>query len=150
MGDALQQIAGIPDAKLIDAHSFCWMLVQLEGQETDAAGSVRRQSPDRGRVLGARERSIADMKYSVLHTVQQSRGQLEERRVKIKELRMSEYELDAIIRELVKKQEDCCALTGLPFHSEENTQTRICCLRSIGKTAADTTKRETCRWSAGL
>jgi len=123
--DALQQIAGIPDAKLIDAHSFCWMLVQLEEPETDAAGSVRRQSPDRGRILGARERSIADMKYSVLQTVQQSRGQVEERRVKVKELRMSEYELDALLHELMEKQEDRCALTGLPFqfrgeHKDEN------------------------------
>src|SRR5258708_38032891 len=26
--DALRDIAGIPDARLIDAHSFCWMLVR--------------------------------------------------------------------------------------------------------------------------
>jgi hypothetical protein len=28
--DALRDLAGIPDARLIDAHSFCWMLVRPE------------------------------------------------------------------------------------------------------------------------
>jgi hypothetical protein len=35
--------------------------------------------------------------------------------VKLKELGMSEGELEALIRELLTRQEDRCALTGLPF-----------------------------------
>ena len=67
--------------------------------------------------LGARERSILDMKFSIIQTVQQARGQTVEQTVqmKLKNLGLDEYALEAHIRELMKLQGDRCALTGIPF-----------------------------------
>ena len=42
-------------------------------------------------------------------------GQTVERKVKNKELRMTEYELDKLLRRLLEVQEERCAITGLPF-----------------------------------
>jgi hypothetical protein len=57
------------------------------------------------------------MKYSIIQTVQQSRGQTVVRTVqmKLKNLGMDEQALDRHIRELMEMQNDRCALTGLPF-----------------------------------
>ena len=77
------------------------------------------------RVLGARERSIAEIKYSVGKTVFNSNGQMVEQKVKNKELRMTDAELDKVIRELLNIQEDRCAISGLPMqfrgaHTDDN------------------------------
>jgi hypothetical protein len=54
-----------------------------------------------------------------------SNGQVVERKVKDKELQMSDAELDKRIRGLLEVQEGRCAITGLPFqyrgrHDDEN------------------------------
>lgn len=113
--DALQEIGGIQDPRLIDAQSFCWMLDRLEKPEPGADGTAGRRGPDAGRIFGAREKSVYEMKSSVLNTVKQSRGQAEQRRVKAKELRMTDLQLEALIQELLSRQENRCNLTGLPF-----------------------------------
>jgi hypothetical protein len=73
-----------------------------------------------GRVLGAREKSIIAMRLSVENTVKGSNGQVVERKVKNKELRMSRDELEATIARLLELQGDRCALTGiqLQFHGD--------------------------------
>jgi hypothetical protein len=113
--DALSDVAGLHDARLVDAHSFCWMLQRMEQPEIGADGVAKRRGLDAGRKLGSREKSIWEMKDSVLQTVKQARGQTEERRIKLKELRMSERELEELIGQLMDQQEDRCALTGLLF-----------------------------------
>lgn len=113
--EALRQVGGVKDARLIDAHSFCWMLERLDQPKPGAEGKARRRGPDAGHIFGPREKSIVEMKDSVLQTVKQARGQIEQGRVKLKELHMSEGELEALILELLTRQEDRCALTGLPF-----------------------------------
>jgi len=113
--DALRDVASLNDARLVDAHSFCWMLQRMEQPEIGADGVAKRRGPDAGRKLGSREKSIWEMKDSVLQTVKQARGQTEERRIKLKELRMSERELEELIGQLMDQQEDRCALTGLLF-----------------------------------
>jgi hypothetical protein len=64
--DALSQVGGIKDARLIDAHSFCWMLERLDQPELGTEGKARRRGPDAGRIFGPCEKSIWEMKASVL------------------------------------------------------------------------------------
>ena len=120
---AIEAETGLKNVRLIDAHSMVWLFSSLLKKE--AAGELDGGRGASDRVLGARERSIADMKYSVGKTVFNSNGQTVERKVKDKELRMSEYELDKLLRHLLEVQEERCAITGLPFqyqgaHSDTN------------------------------
>lgn len=122
---ALETVAGLKNIRLIDAHSFCWMLATLLKFEAEGSELHGRSGADAGRVLGAREKSIWEMKDTVLRTVQQSRGQVEERTVKNKELLMSEAEFEAFITQLMDIQKSRCALTGLELqfrgaHEDEN------------------------------
>lgn len=68
-----------------------------------------------GFLLGTQDKSIIEIKHSVLGTVSKSNVQVGERKVKSKELHMSEAELEKRIRELLEIQERRCAITGLPF-----------------------------------
>ena len=104
---ALGAIGGQAKVRLIDAHSFCWL---LERELTDEA-----PKRDAGRIVGGRERSIMEMRYSVEHTVRNANGQLGERTVKNKELRMSPMELERLLGSLLDLQDNRCALTGIPF-----------------------------------
>ena len=105
--------AGLASVSLIDAHSFAWVFSDLLKQE--ANGELDTGGRASERILGARERTIADIKYSVNRTVFTANGQIVERKVKEKELRMTDAELDRRIRELLDLQGDRCAITGLPF-----------------------------------
>lgn len=114
---------GLDDVRLVDAHSLLWLFSTLLRKE--ANGELDGGNKAGERVLGARERSIAEIKYSVGKTVFNSNGQMVEQKVKIKELRMTDAELDKVIRELLSIQEDRCAITGLPMqfrgaHSDDN------------------------------
>ncbi|PTA99946.1 hypothetical protein G5B38_04755 [Pseudohalocynthiibacter aestuariivivens] len=81
----------------------------------EAKGELSKGAKASERHLGAREKSIADIKYSVGRTVFNSNGQVVPTTVKNKDLQMSDAELDKLIRDLLKIQEDRCAITGLPF-----------------------------------
>ena len=111
-GDIEQQ-AGLKDVRLIDAHSFCWLFSTLLKQAVN--GELESGGKINDRVLGAREKSIHDIRSSVNKTVFNSNGQVVPRKVKEKELRMSDAELEKRIRELLEIQGDRCAITGLPF-----------------------------------
>jgi hypothetical protein len=113
---ALEQVAGLKNVRLIDAHSFCWILSTLLRREAQGL-EQGHQRADSGRVVGARERCIVDMKYSIIQAVQQARGQVVVRSVemKIKNLGFDEYALEKHLKELMKMQGDKCALTGIPF-----------------------------------
>ncbi len=120
---AIEVQTGLKDVRLIDAHSLVWLFSNLLKKE--AAGDLGSGQGATERFLGAKERSIADIKYSVGKTVFTSNGQTVERKVKDKELRMTDYELDRLLRHLLDVQEDRCAITGLPFqyqgaHSDTN------------------------------
>ena len=84
----------------------------------DAEGTLERApgGRDEGRVLGGREKSIAAMRSAVEDTVRNARGQIAERRVKNKELRMNGAALEKLIACLLDLQGNRCALTGIPFH----------------------------------
>ncbi len=109
----IESQADLRNIRLIDAHSFCWMFSSL--LKAAANGELAASGVTNARILGAREKSIADIKYSVNTTVFNANGQLVPRKVKEKELRMTDAALDAKIRELLRIQGDRCAITGLPF-----------------------------------
>ena len=108
--------AGVDTVRLVDAHSFCWIFSTLLKRE--AEGTLERVPGDRdeGRVLGGREKSVAAMRYAVEDTVRNAGGQMVQRRVKNKELRMNAVALEKLIASLLDLQGDRCALTGIPFN----------------------------------
>ena len=111
--EALAKINGLSKVRLIDAHSFCWMLERLEdnGSQDKRAGGK-----DSGRIVGGRDKSIIAMRLSVESTVKNSNGQIVQRTVKNKELRMTSAELEKLLASLLDLQGNRCALTGIPFH----------------------------------
>lgn len=121
--EPIARAAGLETVRLIDAHSLLWMFSTLLRME--AKGELSNGAKASERYLGARDKSIADMKYSVGKTVFNSNGQVIPTKVKNKELRMSDAELDKLLHELLEVQGDRCAITGLPLqfrgtHSDEN------------------------------
>lgn len=95
--------------RLMDAHSFCWLLVKLPEAGTTTPNS------DPGRVLGARTKAIVNMRLSIERTVAQANGQSVLRTIKNKDLLLEGRELDALLERLMDIQENRCALTGIPF-----------------------------------
>ena len=81
---ALAGMEGLTNVRLIDAHSFCWIL-QKQLKE-----GVKKERKRMVRVLSGREKSIIEMRRSVENTVRYANGQLVERTMKNKELRMSQ------------------------------------------------------------
>lgn len=115
--------AGLETVRLIDAHSLLWVFSTL--LEMEASGELEKGARGSERYLGAREKSIAEIKHSVGRTAFNSNGQVIATKVKNKELRMTDAQLDKLLRELLEVQGDCCAITGLPLqfrgtHSDEN------------------------------
>ena len=108
---ALAVVGGLTKVRLIDAHSFCWILERELRDE-----GVKKDRNDPGRIVGGRERSIIEMRYSVENTVRNANGQLGERTVKNKERRMTPMELERLLGSLLDLQSNRCALTGIPFH----------------------------------
>lgn len=115
---ALGAIDGLSQVRLVDAHSFCWMLEKMNEQPEEHGKAGRT---DTGRVLDGRDVSIMQMRDSVMQTVKNSNGQTIERSVKNKELRMSPLALEEHIRTLMDLQANRCALTGIPlaFHGSD-------------------------------
>ena len=109
---ALAKMEGLTNVRLIDAHSFCWIL------QKQLKGGVEKNEKKRKRAASGlnREKSIIDMRRSVENTVRNANGQLVERIVKNKELRMNPAKLEDLLRSLLKSQQDRCALTGIPLH----------------------------------
>jgi hypothetical protein len=110
---ALASVSGLSKVQLIDAHSFCWMLEKLE--EDGGLGS-KTGGKDPGSILGSREKSIIAMRYSIEDIVKNSNGQIVQRIIKNKELKMTSLELENLLASLLDCQGDRCALTGIPFH----------------------------------
>ncbi len=111
----IAEAASLNNVRLIDAHSFCWIFstllkLEAEGSITKAAGSK-----EEGRILGGREKSIIAMRLSVENTVKNANGQIVQRVLKNKELRMTSAELEKLIASLLDLQDNRCALTGIPF-----------------------------------
>lgn len=109
---ALATADGLSKVRLIDAHSFCWMLEKLEDYGEGESSARRR---DAGRVLGGRDKWIIAARYSVEHTTRNSNGQTVTRTVKNKELRMTSTQFEKLLATRLDLQNNRCALTGIPF-----------------------------------
>jgi hypothetical protein len=116
----LTHIGGVADARLIDAHSFCWMLGRLpEGSNPDSQSKGRNRGRDKGKSLSPMERSVYEMVHNARAAVGQSGGQ-QLRQVKNKEFRFkSNLEAEVYIHRLIEQQENKCALTGIPLKGRE-------------------------------
>lgn len=112
----IAEAAGLTNVRLIDAHSFCWIFSTL--LKLDSEGSIAKApgSKDEGRILSGREKSIIAMRLSVENTVKNANGQIVQRILKNKELRMTPGELEKLIASLLYLQDNRCALTGIPFN----------------------------------
>lgn len=99
---ALAGLDGLTEIRLIDAHSFCWML-------------EKQLKKGRERLKENRDKSIVEMRQAVERTVRNANGQTVEQEVKNKELLMSPADLEERIRSLLDDQNNRCNLTQLPF-----------------------------------
>ena len=88
---ALATLPGLADVRLIDAHSFCWMLGRLKDEAGEPASAGKR---DAGRILSGRQKAIVAMRLSILNTVRNSNGQIVEKTVKNKETNLNPVQLD--------------------------------------------------------
>ena len=79
---ALARMEGLTNARLIDAHSFCWII------EKQLKKGVKKTRSRTVRVLN-REKSIIEMRRSVENTVRNANGQLIQSTLKNKELKMT-------------------------------------------------------------
>lgn len=115
--EALAQVPGLDDVRLIDAHSFCWVLGRIAQEKTS------RPAPRRGKASGvtydARRLSIYMMVDNAFAAAKAGNGQVVERVMKNKEVRMSQLELEAYVAELIDKQDGRCALTGLALQFQK-------------------------------
>lgn len=111
---ALTEIAGLSDVRLVDAHSFCWLLVRPELERPDVllVNSAKGKASN-ATIYGGEDVAIRNMIDSIANTVKHANGQKIEVAKKLKELGMSRDELDAHLRELMKLQQGKCALTGI-------------------------------------
>ncbi|MDP2764950.1 MAG: hypothetical protein Q8O54_08950 [Brevundimonas sp.] len=109
---ALVEVAGLAKTRLVDAHSFCWILETFKEPDEDGKVPAGKHA---GRIVGGPEKSIIAMRYSILNTVRSSNGQIVERTVKDKTTSLSEPALDAHLGYLLVLQDGRCALTGIPF-----------------------------------
>ena len=112
----IEASTGLKNVRLVDAHSFCWIFSTLLKQEAEGAITKAAAGRDEGRILGGREKSIIAMRLSVENTVKNANGQIVQRILKNKELRMTSAELEKLIASLLDLQDNRCALTGIPFH----------------------------------
>lgn len=108
----LAAITGLSKIRLIDAHSFCWMLVTLKGPDQGGGKTGRK---DAGRIVGGREAAIITMRISIENTVRNSNGQIVERTLKNKETTLASPDLDKLLEQLLDLQVNRCALTGIPL-----------------------------------
>jgi hypothetical protein len=100
---------------LVDAHSFCWLLVRPEFDRIAPAISAWPKTKVSVKVYNARGKSIVEMAYNAVNTARNANGQQVTVSKKEKELELSQSELEAYIDRLLVKQEEKCALTGIPL-----------------------------------
>lgn len=92
------------------------------GLDLSGASSTAITGNSKGHPVDNWKKAIDEMKSTILKTVINSNGQMVETKVKNKELKMSESELETLLQYLLKKQKRLCAITKLPFdvHGDKN------------------------------
>ena len=133
--------------RLVDAHSFCWILSTLLKQEAEGTIAPTAGSAGQGRIIGGREKSILAMRYSVEHTVRNSNGQVVQRILKNKELRMSSTSSS---RRFLSFKKTAARSQASASTSTAAKPTGICSPHLTASTATDTTRRAISKSSASL
>ena len=111
---ALTDVAGFSEVRLVDAHSFCWLLVRPELERPDVLlVNSSKGKTSNAKIYDGEEIAIRRMIDSIANTVKHANGQKVEVTKKLKELDLSYKELDAHLRKLIEKQKGQCALTGI-------------------------------------
>lgn len=111
---ALINISGLDDVQMIDAHTFCWLLVRPEMERHDVlVVSSSKGKATNAKIYNAIEKSVYEMVEMTLGTVRNSNGQLVASTKKIKELWMSKSDLSAYVKALLEEQDGRCKLTGI-------------------------------------
>jgi hypothetical protein len=113
---ALTEVSTVTNIRLVDAHSFCWLLVRPELDQTHVArkAATKTKTPS-VKIYDAREKSVWEMADTTYNTVRNANGQQVTVTKKAKELWMGKGEFEAYIKALLLKQEEKCALTGIPL-----------------------------------
>lgn len=111
---ALTDFVGLSEVRLVDAHSFCWLLVRPELERPDIllVDSAKGKASN-AKIYGGEDIAIRRMIDSIANTVKHATGQKVEVTRKLKELGLTYEELDAHLRKLMAKQKGLCALTGI-------------------------------------
>ena len=115
--DALRDRAEVKNARLIDAHSLCWMLIRIDSELVNPKEGPLAATPAKPKsvkVYNGFQKSFWEMAYEAEKTVENS-GKVVQQISKIKELHMSNEELMDYIGDLIQIQEGRCALTGIPL-----------------------------------
>ena len=130
-------VGGVDGARLIDAHSFCWMLEGLwkkEALDSSRKGRDKGESKrDKGRSLSSLKRAAYRMVATAANTAGQSGGQ-QVRQIKEKKVLFeSTDKFREYVEALVKQQGGGCALTGivLQFDGEQTDKNLLCSLDRI-------------------
>ena len=111
---ALNAMPGLSEVRVLDAHSFCWLLVRPEMERADVRFvATATGKASNAKIYNSMEKSIYEMVEMTMATVRNSNGQLVTSTKKIKELWISKTSLDAYVRALLEKQRGECALTGI-------------------------------------
>jgi hypothetical protein len=113
--DALRDRVAIKNVRLIDAHSFCWMLIRVESEVLSSkGGSIKSGSAksNSGTVYKPLQKSIWEM-ADYAEKAAQSSGKTVIHTAKLKELQMSKEDLMCYIDQLIQEQEGRCALIPL-------------------------------------
>jgi hypothetical protein len=87
----IEASTGLKNVRLVDAHSFCWIFSTLLKLESEGSIAKAAGGKDEGRILGGREKSIIAMRLSVENAVKNANGQVVQRILKNKELRMAAF-----------------------------------------------------------
>ncbi|VVT28934.1 conserved hypothetical protein [Roseovarius sp. EC-HK134] len=107
----LEEALDDPRLRLIDAHSFLWVLGSWS--RGNRAEGTSKNGPISS--YGPAEMAAYEIAGNILSTVSGANGQIVERRVKPKSTSMGRQELEAHVAELIHAQKGLCALTGLPL-----------------------------------
>jgi hypothetical protein len=95
-----------------------WWGLSLDDTPERQVGVAKKPNGTGKQKNSSREKTVQDIKKTVLETVKNSNGQEKKTVVKNKELLMSEAELESLINKLLDERNNHCAITGLPFQLE--------------------------------
>ena len=117
----LHEVANALNMNFWDLDALWWSIRSTISSE----GQIQPTKSGKGSSVFAKEKCIIDMKNSVITTTKNANGRFTRTIMKVKELQMTEYALEAHIRELLVHQKDRCAITDLPIRYDgDNLQMR--------------------------